>query len=142
MRELQILSLGYPRDEQESSIMKRKIIAAIFGASLLLGLGVLVAFAQPKGDTVKVKGEVVDLWCYLEGGDRGADHKKCAITCAKAGNPIGLVTDKDEVYVMMGLKDHHPGREVLIEKMAETVTVEGTLVKKGGVQVIYVSAVK
>ena len=142
MRELQILSLGYPRDEQESSIMKRKIIAAIFGASLLLGLGVLVAFAQPKGDTVKVKGEVVDLWCYLEGGDRGADHKKCAITCAKAGNPIGLVTDKDEVYVMMGLKDHQPGREVLIEKMAETVTVEGTLVKKGGVQVIYVSAVK
>jgi hypothetical protein len=43
---------------------------------------------------------------------------------------------------MMGIKDHQPGKEVLIDKMAETVTVEGTLVKKGGTQVIYVSSVK
>src|SRR5881396_546459 len=119
-----------------------KIIRVLFVAPALLVLGVWLAFGQPKGETVTVKGEVVDLWCYLEGGDHGADHKKCAVACAKAGNPIGLVTEKDEVYVMMGLKDHQPGREVLLEKMAETVTVEGTLVKKGGVQVIYVSSVK
>ena len=122
--------------------MKAKVIRALGVVSALLFFGVLIAFAQSKGETVKVKGEVVDLWCFLEGGDRGADHKQCAVSCAKAGNPIGLVTEKDEVYVMMGLKDHQPGREVLLEKMAETVTVEGTLVKKGGVQVIYVSAVK
>ena len=122
--------------------MKMKIIRVLFVAPTLLVLGVWLAFGQPKGETVTVKGEVVDLWCYLEGGDRGADHKKCAVACAKAGNPIGLVTEKDEVYVMMGLKDHQPGKEVLIDKMAETVTVEGTLVKKGGVQVIYVSSVK
>ena len=122
--------------------MKLKIMSAVAGASLLLGLGVLVAFAQPKGDTVKVKGEVVDLWCFLEGGDRGADHKQCAISCAKAGNPIGLVTEKDDVYVLMGIKDHQPGKEVLIDKMAEAVTVQGTLVKKGGTQVIYVSSVE
>ena len=122
--------------------MKMKIIRVLFVAPTLLVLGVWLAFGQPKGETVTVKGEVVDLWCYLEGGDHGADHKKCAVACAKAGNPIGLITEKDEVYVMMGLKDHQPGKEVLIDKMAETVTVEGTLVKKGGVQVIYVSSVK
>jgi hypothetical protein len=109
---------------------------------LLLSLGSSVAFAEPKGDTVKVKGEVVDLWCYLEGGDHGPEHKDCAINCAKAGNPIGLLTEKGEIYVMMGLQDHQPGRDVLIDKMAQTVTVDGTLVKKGGVQVIYVSSVK
>ena len=122
--------------------MKMKIIRVLFVAPALLVLGVWLAFGQPKGETVTVKGEVVDLWCYLEGGDHGADHKKCAVACAKAGNPIGLVTEKDEVYVMMGLKDHQPGKDVLIDKIAETVTVEGTLVKKGGVQVIYVSSVK
>jgi hypothetical protein len=100
------------------------------------------AYAEPKGDTVTLKGEVVDLWCYLEGGDHGAEHKKCAIECAKAGNPIGLVTDKGDVYVLMGIKDHQPGKEVLIDKMADTVTITGTLVKKGGVQVVYVTAVK
>lgn len=122
--------------------MKMKIIRASFATLALLLLGVVAVFAQPKGDTVKVKGEIVDLWCYLEGGDHGAEHKACAISCAKSGNPIGLVTEKGEVYVMMGIKDHQPGKEVLIEKMAETVTVEGTLVRKGGAQVIYVSAVK
>ncbi len=122
--------------------MKRSILSAIAGAALLLGFGTSVAFAQPKGDTVKVKGEVVDLWCYLEGGDHGPAHQDCAVTCAKAGNPIGLLTEKGEIYVMMGMQDHQPGRDVLIDKMAETVTVEGTLVKKGGVQVIYVSSVK
>lgn len=122
--------------------MKIKTVSMLIGAAALTFVGVTIAFAQPKGDTVKVKGEVVDLWCFLEGGDRGADHKQCAISCAKAGNPIGLVTEKDEVYVLMGIKDHQPGKDVLIDKMAETVTVEGTLVKKGGTQVIYVSSVK
>src|SRR5262245_32538487 len=122
--------------------MKMRINRAVFAASALLLVGVWFAFGQPKGETFKIKGEVVDLWCFLEGGDRGADHKQCAVSCAKAGNPIGLVTEKDDVYVMMGLKDHQPGKDLLIDKMAETVTVEGTLVKKGGVQVIYVSSVK
>lgn len=122
--------------------MKHSLIRAAFGAFLLLGFGSLVAFATPQGDAVKVKGEVVDLWCYLEGGDHGADHKECAINCAKAGNPIGLLTDKGEIYVMMGIEDHQPDRDVLITKMADKVTVEGTLVKKGGIQVIYVSSVK
>jgi len=31
---------------------------------------------------------------------------------------------------MMGMQDHQPGRDVLIDKMAQTVTVEGTLVKR------------
>jgi hypothetical protein len=122
--------------------MKTRIIRAAFAALPLLLLSVTPTFAEPQGETVKVKGEVIDLWCYLEGGDHGTEHKSCAVGCAKAGNPIGLLTEKGEVYVMMGMKDHQPGKDVLIEKMAATVTVQGTLVKKGGTQVIYVSAVK
>ncbi len=49
------------------------------------------ALSQPKGPKVTVKGEVVDIWCYLEGGDHGDKHKECATTCAKAGNPMGIV---------------------------------------------------
>src|SRR5438552_9791466 len=99
-KHLSVTFSGIVPEMKRKVIMKMKIMSAVAGASLLLGFGVLLAFAQPKGDTVKVKGEVVDLWCFLEGGDRGADHKQCAISCAKAGNPIGLVTEKDEVYVI------------------------------------------
>ena len=122
--------------------MKTRVIRFALAVTALLMLPSIPSSGQPKGEKVTVKGEVVDLWCYLEGGDRGADHKKCAVTCAKAGNPIGLVTDTDEVYVLMGIKDHQPGKDIFIDKMADTVTVEGTLVKKGGTQVIYVSSVK
>jgi hypothetical protein len=108
----------------------------------LVWLPVTPTFAEPQGETVKVKGEVVGLGCHLEGGDHGAEHRKCTTACAKAGNPIGLLREKGDIYVMMGIKDHQPGKNVLIDKMGETVTVEGTLVKKGGLQVIYVSIVK
>jgi hypothetical protein len=35
-----------------------------------------------------------------------------------------------------------PGRDILIKEMSNQVTVTGTLVKKGGVQMIYVETVK
>src|SRR5438132_6168238 len=86
------------------------------------------ALAQPKGPKITVKGEVVDLWCYLEGGDHGADHKQCATTCATAGNPIGILDAAGNLYVAAGIKDHQPGRDILIKQMSNQVTVTGTLV--------------
>jgi len=89
-----------------------------------------------------VTGEVVDLWCYLGGGDHGPSHKECSTTCAKAGNPIGLVDAKGNICVTAGIEDHQPARDVLIDKMNQQVTVTGTLVKKGGTQMLYVKSVK
>ncbi len=122
--------------------MNRKTVYALLAISIAFSLTAMFAIAQPKGEAVTLKGEVIDLWCYLEGGDRGADHKKCAIECAKAGNPIALLTEKGDIYILVGIKDHDPAKDMLIEKMADNVTVEGTLVKKGGVQAIYVTSIK
>src|SRR5437762_4647575 len=109
---------------------------------VLLMAGTSRLNAQPKGEHATIKGEVVDLWCYLEGGDRGPAKKACATSCAKAGNPIGVLDAKGNLYVAAGLKDHQPAQSVLLGKMSEEVTVTGTLVKKGGVQMIYVESVK
>jgi hypothetical protein len=122
--------------------MNRRTMYAMLALSVAFSLTGLFALAQPKGEAVTLKGEVVDLWCYLEGGDHGAEHKKCAVTCAKAGNPIALLTEKGDIYILVGIKDHDPAKDMLIEKMAENVTVEGTLVKKGGVQAVYVTSIK
>lgn len=102
----------------------------------------LVVFAQPKGPTVTVKGEAVDVWCYMEGGDRGPAKKDCATTCAKAGNPIGIVDAKGNVYVTAGLESHQPARDLLIEKMSEQITATGTLVTKGGTKMLFIKSVK
>lgn len=121
--------------------MKRSICKLPIAMAAVL-LMVAAGLAQPKGPNVTIKGEVVDLWCYLEGGDRGPSHKECSTTCAKAGNPIGIVDAKGNVYVTAGIKDHQPARELLIDRMNQEVTVTGTLVKKGGTQMIFVKSVK
>ncbi len=120
---------------------RRKVFKHIIGVAATLFVAT-AALAQPKGPTVTVKGEVVDLWCYLEGGDHGDKHKECATTCAKAGNPIGIVDAKGNVYVAVGIEDHQTGQSALIDKMSRNVTATGTLVKKGGTQVLYVKSVK
>ena len=105
----------------------------------LLAGAVSTVIAQPKAT---FKGEVVDLWCYLEGGDRGPAKKDSATACAKAGNPIGVLDAGGNLYVTAGLKDHQPAQALLLDKMSQEVSVTGTLVKKGGVQIIYVDTVK
>ncbi|HYG75408.1 MAG TPA: hypothetical protein VEK08_10435 [Planctomycetota bacterium] len=101
----------------------------------------LTVLAAPK-ESVELKGEIVDLHCYLDREAKGAGHKQCAVQCAKAGNPIALLTDKGDLYLLMGEKKHQTSNDMLIEKISDIVTITGTQVKKGGLQAVYVSKVK
>ena len=98
--------------------------------------------AQPKGERVTVTGEVVEMWCYLEAGDRGPAKQACATACAKAGNPIALVDDKGQLYILAGLKSHQPAQELLLDKMSARVTVTGTLVRNANVQMVYIESMR
>ncbi len=131
--------------------MDRNVRWASIAAAVCLGafsIPVLVhASDGPQGDShapneVTVKGEVVDLWCYMDHKGRGQKHKSCAVTCAEAGNPIGIVESSGHLYIAMGGKKHQPGRELLIDRMADTVTVKGKLVKDGGLEAIYITSVE
>jgi len=43
---------------------------------------------------------------------------------------------------MSGERDHQPAQSILLNKMSDQVTVTGTLVRTGGVQMIYIESVK
>jgi len=101
--------------------------------------------AAPKAEPpakveVTVMGEVVDLYCWISAGLRGEDHRACAVACAKAGQPIGLVDDKGMAYILLG-QDKHKGYEGIADKMADLVTVKGQLVERGGLKAIVVSEI-
>lgn len=123
--------------------MKTKLASSAVALSLsVFGLAIsIAAWAGPQGEKVSVAGEVIDVWCYFEDGSHGAEHKQCGTACAKAGNPIGLLDERGNVYVLMGMEDHQSAKDVLIPKISEKVTVDGILVKKGGTQAIYVSSI-
>ncbi len=98
--------------------------------------------ASSKGAEETVRGELIDLKCYLDKGAHGDGHKDCAVACAKGGEPIGLLDSNGNVYVAIGDKAHGSDRDALINRMSETVTVTGKVVKKGGTQVIYIASLK
>ena len=119
-----------------------RVLSVLFSIVLAGIFSTAVPMAQPKGERVTVTGEVVEMWCYLEAGDRGAAKKACATACAKAGNPIALVDDKGQLFVLAGLKSHQPAQELLLGKMSERVTLTGTLVKNPNAQMLYIESVR
>ena len=123
-------------------MMKLSSILAAMIAVLATMSVATTSGAQPKGERITVSGEAVDMWCYLEGGDRGAAKKACATACAKAGNAIGIIDAKGNLYLAAGLKDHQPAQALLADRMNEQVTVTGTLVRKDGVQMIFIESVR
>jgi len=93
-------------------------------------------------EDITVKGEIVDLACYLSKGSKGKRHKQCAELCAKKGLPLGVLTDSGDVYLL--LEDHDdPGPYETVKGLAgERATVSGKKFVKGGVQSVLVAETK
>jgi hypothetical protein len=65
-----------------------KVILPLISLAILGMVAYVVVAAEEAAKTeVSVKGEVVDLHCFLTAGARGPGHKACAIACAKARQP-------------------------------------------------------
>jgi hypothetical protein len=108
-------------------------------STVLLGLGAMLALpavnlgADSDAATTTVKGEIVDLMCYLDHGAKGDKHKGCAEKCLKSGGPVGLLSG-DDLYLVIG--DHKPINDLLADKAAQTVTLKGKVVEKHGMKMI------
>ena len=112
-----------------------KTSAVVVGLSTVLSpLAGLAADEKDAAQTKSIKGEVVDLMCYLDHGAKGEKHKGCASGCIKGGGPVGLLTEDDQLYLVVG--DHKPINTELASKAAETVTLKGKVVEKHGMKMI------
>lgn len=114
---------------------------------VLVGLAVSVVLCWGHGPAAAADtftGEIVDLACYLPhpATGKGASHKKCAETCLKKGLPMGLLTDDNQVYVIVEDHDNPKPYAALKDKAAQRVTIEGDKVSQGGTQGIVVQGVK
>ncbi len=117
--------------------MRKTMIFGI-GMSLLLMAGLVYA-----ADTVSVKGEIIDTYCYTLMGAKGESHRQCAIDCVKAGIPAGLLEDgTNKVYVLLPNKDKTGLPKEVVDKMAQKVTITGKVVAKGGSQFLTVESIK
>ena len=89
-----------------------------------------------------IKGEVVDIQCATDKKDagKGAAHAACALSCAKSGQPVGVLT-ADAIYTVIG--DYTANKNAkLLDFVAKKVIVTGEVTEKDGVKTINVKSIK
>ena len=121
----------------------------------VFGVGALVAqdkMKEGKADkkigskekSTTVKGEVVDVSCYLAHGEKGMGegHKGCAEACAKAGSPLGILS-AGKLYVSVLPDDHSAGPNAkLMDHIGHQVEATGIVRSHAGVNGIMITDVK
>jgi len=114
----------------------RNVISMVAGAAFVAALA-MPAFAAD----MTIKGEVVDIACATDKKDagKGEAHAACAMSCAKRGQPVGLLT-ADAIYTLTG--DYAANKNAkLLDFVAKTVTVTGAVTEKDGVKSINVKTI-
>jgi hypothetical protein len=115
-------------------ILRGTIAALAVSACLALPLLTRSAESDTTAQTQTIKGEVVDLMCYLDHGAKGEKHQGCAKKCIESGGPIGLLTADNQLYLVIG--EHKPMNKELAAKAAQTVTLKGKVVERNGMKMI------
>ncbi len=85
-------------------------------------------------EMLTVKGEVLDMACYLDHGAQGPGHAACAKTCIESGLPVGIKDEKGKVYLIIG--EHQPINQALAPHGGKVITVKGKVVNRDGISLI------
>lgn len=96
--------------------------------------------AEAKPSTMK--GELVDMGCYLGRGAMGEKHMECATKCVANGMPMGLLTADGKLYLLTLNHDNGDAFNQCKGMMAQTVELTGMVSTKAGMKGIDVSGVK
>jgi hypothetical protein len=107
----------------------------LFGLCGVGALSLLMA-APLAAEATKITGEVIDVQCYTKDKtSRGADHEDCALSCAKKGGKMGVLTEDGTVYVLTGTYAAENNKK-LLPYVAKTVTVNGDVTETDGQKTI------
>lgn len=108
----------------------------------VLGVLALAAVAVPlMAEEKTITGEVVDVQCQMKKAEnKGADHENCAMSCAKRGAKMGIMTS-DGVYVIAGDYTAENNKK-LLPYVAKTVTATGDVMDHDGEKMITVTKIE
>jgi hypothetical protein len=92
------------------------------------------------GREIVVRGEVLDLTCYVAYNWSGPKHASCAMDCIKSGLPVGIKAEDGKVYLLTG-KEAHVNAE-LADYAAKIVTIKGKETAREGFAQIQVEEIR
>jgi hypothetical protein len=98
---------------------------------------------QPKVSEreVTVKGEVLDMTCYIAYNMSGPEHAADARECIRKGLPVGIKSEDGKVYLLTGQPKHSVNDE-LADYAAQIVTIKGKETARDGFAQIQVEEIR
>jgi hypothetical protein len=124
---------------KKSSDMATERWLAVLYACMFIATLATTAFTQ----TQRIRGEVIDVECYVAHEGKGESHKQCAITCIKGGQPAGILEEKTGKIYLIVTEDHvtNPSKKIM-PYIAKMVDVDGTVKERNGISIIDIKEIK
>ena len=113
----------------------RKITAVAAVSVILLALA-----GRADNETVAIKGEVVDLHCYLTRGAHGEEHQGCSNACLARDVPAGFLADDGTLYLLVNEKPFSV-KEKVAGKAGKKSVANGKVIERKGVKAIQITSV-
>jgi hypothetical protein len=126
--------------------MRIRFSALLAAIVILAGAGEVAAHGEDshghddKGMTVR--GEILDMACYVAHEAKGPDHAACAKRCVKGGQPMGLLAEDGTVYLLYANHEDGSAYEQAKEYAGQKVEIVGIAATQAGIKGLEVSSVK
>ena len=125
------------------------MLRQVFSALPLLAATLPAPALSAEGTRIEVTGEIIDTWCYYSGVMGGPDavvgsaHHTCALWCSAGGIPVGILAEDGTVYMVLKIEQDadSAGGDTQLSLAAHTVTADGMLYERDGLNYIVVNSV-
>ena len=97
--------------------------------------------AAAKSSTITLSGEIVELSCFLEMGEKGKKHATCAATCITNGIPAALLESNGTLHTLIGAKMKPITDYVKDNQIGIPVKITGRITNQGGSSFLIVEKV-
>jgi hypothetical protein len=119
--------------------MKKLRLAGLLAALALSGWA--QSGGEAKAPSVTLRGEVVDLHCYITRGAKGPDHTGCGNACLSRGVSAGFLAEDGVLYVLLSEKPFS-AKDAVAGLVGAPATAKGQIVERGGVKALQLASIE
>lgn len=94
------------------------------------------------GEAATLKGEIVDMSCWMAHEGMGEKHAKCAKECLSKGAPAGLLGADGSITLLLEGHGENKAFKLVKELGGQQAEVKGKKVIKAGITALMVTEVK
>jgi hypothetical protein len=132
--------IPFPRRRTQLLQLAAAIIVSASVTAVALKLSQREKPLPVQGQEIVVKGEVLDMSCYIADNLSGPEHAQCAKECIRKGLPVGIKGEDGKVYLLVG--ETQSVNAELADYAAKIVTIRGKETVRGGFAQLQVEEIR